>query len=212
MPRLQWKGDLLKPRVMFFDRGDEAGYRARAFAQKAFTLSLSEPEYIINFMGTAILPESVWGSAKIAALNFHPGPPEHPGIGCANWALYLNAREFGVTCHHIRNPVDSGPIVAVDRFPIVSGATVEDVIRRAHDQLLVLFYRIADQIITGAPLPASAEVWARKARTRRELNELATITDDMNAFEVDRRIRATSFGSWKPELLFRGRRWGLLGL
>lgn len=197
------------PTVLFLDRNDLAGQKARAIAGRTFTLCASEPGYLLNFMGEAILLKAIWGSAKIAALNFHPGPPEYPGRGSANWALYDNAREFGVTCHHIIDPVDAGPIVSVRRFPIHLTDTVETLVHRAHDELLILFYEIIDTILTQTPLPQSREVWRGAARTRKQLNELAACTVDMDEFEVERRIRATSYLEWQPELLFRGRRWKL---
>lgn len=167
-------------------------------------------DYILNVMGETILPESLLCRARIAALNFHPGPPNYPGRGCVNFALYDNARQFGVTCHRMVEKVDAGPIVMVRRFPIWECDTVKTVLERTHTELLRLFYEIVDYIHYGGHPPVSlGDRWTRKPYTRADLNKLATITVDMDELEIERRIRATSYKQWKPEMLFRGKRWEL---
>jgi hypothetical protein len=39
------------------------------------------------------------GRAAIAAVNFHPGPPNYRGTGCVNFALYDGADAYGCTSH-----------------------------------------------------------------------------------------------------------------
>ena len=55
-----------------------------------------------------------------------------------------------------------------------------------------------EKILKGEELPVSKEKWTRKPFTRKELNELAEITPDMDNEEVKKRIRATSFKDWQP--------------
>ena len=166
-------------------------------------------DYILNVMGEGILPESLLSRAKIAALNFHPGPPEYPGRGCVNFALYDNARTFGATCHHMIGAVDAGTVVEFQVFPIYPTDTVETVLQRTHATVLHLFYYVMELILEGAELPVSPLQWTRKPTTRADLNKLATITADMDELEIEHRIRATSYKQWKPEMLFRGKRWEL---
>ena len=65
-----------------------------------------------------VVPEWLLRKAKIAAINFHPASPDYPGIGCRNFALYENAKEYGVTCHHMSATIDTGSIIEIKRFPI----------------------------------------------------------------------------------------------
>ena len=171
--------------------------------------STLEWDYIFNVMGETILSESLLKRARIAALNFHPGPPEYPGRGCVNFALYENARTYGATCHHMIEAVDAGTVVEFQVFSIYPTDTVETVLQRTHETVLHLFYYVMELILEGAELPASPLQWTRKPYTRADLNKLATITPDMDELEIERRIRATSYKQWKPEMLFRGRRWEL---
>ncbi len=55
-----------------------------------------EGDYIISFLSRWVVPEEILKHARKAAINFHPASPEYPGIGCNNFALYENAKEYGV--------------------------------------------------------------------------------------------------------------------
>lgn len=155
-------------------------------------------DYIISFLSYWIVPDYLLKRAKIAAINFHPASPDYPGTGCYNFALYDRASEYGAMCHHMQPEVDAGDIIAVKRFPIYQNDDIETLIERTYDNLIVLFYEVMSEILNGNELPASKECWKKKATTRKELNELATITPDMDKFEIEKRVIATTYGNWKP--------------
>ena len=157
-----------------------------------------EGDYIISFLSSWIIPGCILKRAKIAAINFHPASPDYPGIGCYNFALYDRATEYGAMCHHMEPEVDAGDIIAVRRFPVYQADSVETLIERTYDNLIVLFYEIMAKILSGQELPKSKERWKKRATTREELDKLATITPDMNELEVHRRVVATTYGEWKP--------------
>jgi methionyl-tRNA formyltransferase len=131
--------------------------------------------------------------ASSAAINFHPGSPEYPGIGCTNFAIYNGEKDYGVTCHYMKGSVDTGNIIAVKRFPIAKEDTVFGVTQHCYQLIETMFYEIMDCILQGNPLPVSTEQWKRKPYTRKELNELCYISPDMPAEEVERRIKATTY-------------------
>ena len=60
-----------------------------------------EGDYIVSYLSRWVVPDALLKRARKAAINFHPASPEYPGIGCNNFALYENASEYGVTCHHM---------------------------------------------------------------------------------------------------------------
>lgn len=150
-------------------------------------------DYIISFLSPFILSQDILDRAYKAAINFHPGPPEYPGIGCTNFAIYDEVNEFGITCHHMARSVDTGPIIDVRRFPVTINDSVLDLTLRCYDQILECFEHILDFISSGRDIPVSSENWTRQPYTRRELNELCRIDCDMPEREVNRRIRATVF-------------------
>ncbi len=163
-----------------------------------------EGEYIISYLSRWVVPECLLQKARFAAINFHPASPDYPGIGCNNFALYDNTREYGVTCHHMSSRVDTGAIIAVKRFPVFPTDNVATILLRTYDYQLVLFYEIATLILEERELPVSEELWTRKPYSRKEFNELGRITPDMTREEIAKRVRATTFGVWKPTLELHG--------
>jgi len=166
-------------------------------------------EYIISYLSRWIVPADILGRAGKAALNFHPAPPEYPGFGPVNWALYTGAREYGVTCHHMAARVDSGDIVDTMAVAIRPDDTVASLLDRAHVHQLGMFYYIMRLITIGRDLPRSDKKWNSNKRTRRDLDKLATLTPGMPEQEMQRRIRATSYGSWQPKIKICGREYRL---
>lgn len=167
-------------------------------------------DYIISFLSAWVIPQAILSSARKAAINFHPAPPEYPGIGCYNFALYDEANEFGVICHRMAAKVDSGSIVKVVRFPLFPTDSVESLKDRTMAYLLTLFYEIGALIAQGQELPLSPEVWQRQPYTRKELDALCRITPDMPEDEIRRRIRATFYPGYPgPYVELAGHRFAV---
>ena len=154
-----------------------------------------EGDFIISYLSQWIIPGPLLEKARVAAINLHPGPPEYPGIGCTNFAVYNEEKDFGITCHHMMSRVDSGTIIAVRRFPIWPGDTVYSITQRCYLEILRLFYELVDMLLKGHELPVSGESWKRKPYTRKQLNELCELTADMSQKEIDRRVKATTYGN-----------------
>jgi len=167
-------------------------------------ISWWDGDYIISYLSRWVVPEYLIRKAKVAAINFHAASPDYPGIGCYNFALYEEANEYGVTCHYMANKVDTGKIIAVKRFPIFMSDDVASLILRTYDFQLVLFYEIMSKIIKNEPLPSSEESWSKKPFTRKQFNQLGIINLSMTDEEVTRRVRATSYGLFKPTIEIAG--------
>lgn len=160
-------------------------------------------DLIISFRACWVIPPEMLERASFAAINFHPGPPEYPGIGCVNFALYEEANTYGVTCHHMEAEVDRGRIIAVQRFAITPDDDVASLLERAYQHQFKQLEAVLAALGDGE-LPHSDEHWPRRPYTRRELNELSRVTPDMTSDEVRRRVRATTFGRWKPTVEVAG--------
>ena len=150
-------------------------------------------DFIMSYLCPLIVPQDLLDHAEIAAINFHPGPPQYPGVGCTNFAVYNEETEFGVTCHHMAAQVDTGSIIAVRRFPLFPNDSVYALTQRCYAHIFTLFCDILGVVLEGEQLPQSEEVWTRAPYKRSELDELCRITPDMSAAEAERRIRAVSF-------------------
>jgi len=150
-------------------------------------------DIVISYLSPWIIPANVLKQAKTSAINFHPGPPEYPGIGCTNFAIYEDAKTFGVTCHHMEPAVDTGKVIATSRFPISKNDTVYALTQRCYQHIFDLFNQVMTVILEKKPLPVSSEHWTRKPFKRSELNDLCRLTKDMSPEEMARRIRAVTF-------------------
>lgn len=197
-------------RVLFLSKKENAfAQRAADFIQKNFSDPVifsgdrmeALPEHVLNwkgdlmisFISSWVFPKQLLENASYAAINFHPGSPEYPGIGCTNFAVYNNEKEYGVTCHHMKAAVDSGNIIAVKRFPLKKDDTVYEVTQHCYHLIEEMFYEIMNCILQSRSLPISTENWRRKPYTRKQLNELCEIKADMSEEEIERRIKATTY-------------------
>ena len=153
-------------------------------------------DYLISYLSPWIVPAALLARARVAAINFHPGPPEYPGIGCTNFAIYEGADIYGASAHHMAEQVDAGPLIRVARFPVHETDTVWSLTQRAYAHLAVVFYDVADCLLADRPLPQSPERWTRRPFRRAELDALCRLTPDMSDEEIRRRVRATAFPSY----------------
>lgn len=150
-------------------------------------------ELMISFISSWIYPAELLNSAKVAAINFHPGSPEYPGTGCTNFAVYNGETEYGITCHHMNAAVDSGNIIQVKRFPLSEKDTVYAITQHCYQLIEESFYEILQLILNGQSLPVTNDTWKRKPYTRKQLDDLCHIRPDMSEDEIKRRIKATTY-------------------
>ena len=161
---------------------------------------------ILSYRGRWILPAGVIERTG-ACLNVHPGPPEWRGVGCVNQALFADVSTYGATAHYVDKRLDSGRIVEVQRFEVFPKDTVASLLERTYAHMLPMAMRIIDTLALGR-LPAfSSDLWSGPLWTRKQLNELSTITLGMSDDEVARRVRATTFGNWRPTLRVGDKRY-----
>jgi len=149
-------------------------------------------DFIISYLSPWIIQEHTLKNVK-KAINFHPGTPKYGGIGCYNFAIYNEEKEYGILCHEIEKKIDSGKIIKVKMFPITLKETVLSLKEKSMENLLDLFYEIIDLVKKGEELPTSDKQWEKKPYTRKELQALCRITPEMSEKEKIKRIRATFY-------------------
>lgn len=86
------------------------------------------PGRLVSFYTDVIVPRRYLDAMSLEPVNIHPAPPEYPGRRALEFALRDGVAGYGVTAHIMTLPVDSGPILTVQRFPITRGMT-EDALR-----------------------------------------------------------------------------------
>ena len=166
------------------------GDSANPFPAKATKVNY---DLLISYISPWIVPKAVLDKTKRWNINFHPGPPEYPGIGCFNFAIFDSAKQFGATAHIMEPKVDTGGIIGVNRFPITDSENVETLSIKTYEAQLTIFKYVIHFLVTNDCLPDCDETWKRKPYKRSELEELATIKPDMSEEEINNKIRATYY-------------------
>lgn len=123
-------------------------------------------DFLLNFLSAPRVRSSELAKFK-TAINFHPAPPEYPGVGSASLALYDKRTEHGATAHLMDPLFDHGEIVRVRRFPIrETGYTA--LWNRSIDECLKLFQEIVRDISHGVPIVPMNIPWERNSYSRKE--------------------------------------------
>ena len=161
---------------------------------------------LIGFVTPVIVPLRILEALGYGAYNFHPGPPNYPGWAPSHFAAYDGAREFGATAHHMSERVDSGPIIGVDLFDMPDGGVVA-LEAAAFARLARLFWLLSKALATDpTPMAPVAAQWSGRKGTKRRCAELCTMTPDLGADEIHRRVAAFGGGylGVVPQLLIHG--------
>jgi methionyl-tRNA formyltransferase len=164
-------------------------------------------DYIFSYLSPWIIPNSLIERAEKGAINWHPGPPEYPGIGCTNFAIYNNEKNFGITCHYMLKKVDTGKIIEVKRFNVLENDSVYSITQKCYSLILKSFYQITEKILTAKPMPISDEDWKRKPLTRKELHSLCEIKLEMSKGEIENRIKSTTYDNAWAFVVIKGKKF-----
>ncbi len=166
------------------------------------SFNLPSLKLVISFLSPWIVPASVLEKAELA-INFHPGSCDYPGTGCYNFALYEGAEKFGAVCHHMLPRVDTGAVIAETLFPVFPHDTVETLKLRTMVTMLEMLHVQLARYASGEPFAHHHRQWTRPAFTRRQLNALCEITENMPPQEKQRRIRATTYPGYPGPYLLK---------
>lgn len=141
-----------------------------------------------------IVPAEILGRFAGPSYNIHPGPPEYPGRFPSVFALYDGAAKFGTTLHEMTPRVDSGAIVAVDRFAIPAAADRAGLEVLSFTSVLRLLADLCPDLVRPEPLPHAAEAWSGRASRQSDFEALCRLPADVDAAEFARRYRAVGEG------------------
>jgi methionyl-tRNA formyltransferase len=168
-------------------------------------------DYIFCFKSYYILKKNLLKRVKIAAINFHPGPPEYRGTGCVNYAIYENAKFYGCTAHLMSEKIDNGKIIDVKKFILKKNATVDEVIKQTNNAMTMQAFFVIKKILQNS-LNLESLIkenkhykWSNKIKTAKNLNKFYKININLKKREFDNKIRATCYKNFKPYILLHGK-------
>ncbi len=163
-------------------------------------------DYIFCFRNYFILKKNIIEKAKFAAINFHPGTPKYRGIGCINYALYNNEKNYGSTAHLINEKIDNGPIIDVKNFKITKKMNLDDCLKKTHE----IMYKQAMQIFKKLnKLNGEKELktlikknknikWNKKIKNRKKLDLFYKINLNHSKSKIEKKIKATYIKNFYP--------------
>jgi methionyl-tRNA formyltransferase len=171
-------------------------------------------DYIFCFRSLLVLPTWLIAKAKIAAINFHPGPVEYPGSGCINFALFDGVKQYGVTAHVMNEKVDNGPVLECRRFPVLPLDSVDTLLARTHLKLVDLFFDVVTDLVIGGKDSlinkinnSSNESWRGAATKIKDLEKLSVVPVDISEDALKRLIKATYTEKFPPYINIFGFRF-----
>lgn len=168
-------------------------------------------DYIFSFRSLLILPDSVIKNAKVAAINFHPGPPKYRGVGCLNYAIFNDEKYYGVTAHLMNKHIDYGEIVKSNKFKIPSG-NLEKILNLTHKKLYILAREIilkikSDKNFINSSIKNNKEKWSKKIKTKNQLDKFYIVNKNISKKKLNKKLRATITKKFKPYLKIHNRKF-----
>ncbi len=157
-------------------------------------------DIIISYLSPWIVNEKILKKTKLFNINFHPGPPKYPGIGCFNFAILNNERKYGVTMHLMSKKVDTGRIIKVKYFSS-KNISLLNLIDKSYDQMIKLFVEEMNKFFKKKKFNFSQEVWLRKAYKRSQLNNLCKLSLKMSPKKFYQTIKAVYHPNYSPPYL-----------
>ena len=173
----------------------------------------NEFDYIFCFRSFYILKEDLLKNVKNFAINFHPGPPKYRGIGSYNFALFDNEKKYGCTAHIINNSnVDNGPILKCKHFKIPKNRTLDNLIRKTHNELYILAVEIItslykDRFNKNVFIKKNKYKWSKKLYLKRDLDKLFEIKCSVGKKDFKRNVMAINYKKFKPFIILHNKKF-----
>jgi len=154
-------------------------------------------DFIFSYRNYWLLPKSLLDSAKILAINFHPGTPDFPGSGSYSWAIYQKAKKFGITVHIMNERFDNGTILKIYEFDIFDGLNVNQLIEMSKEFSVDAFGSYIKHIsiqnyssILDIANYKSPYSWSLNIRKIKDLDRMRRISTNLNEEEIELRRKA----------------------
>jgi folate-dependent phosphoribosylglycinamide formyltransferase PurN len=149
---------------------------------------------LIGFCTPVIVSKSILNALEGPAYNFHPGPPNFPGLFPACFAIYSCARRFGVTAHEMYENVDEGPVVGVEWVDIPLDIDRIHLEAKSHQLIMQLFERLVPEMVKGVPLTHTEDQWSGYVTRKKDFETICEVPCDISLAELELRYRAVGQG------------------
>ena len=121
-----------------------------------------DPHVIFNTAFLQLYKAPVLSIPKLGCINFHPGPlPRYGGSNGWVWAIINGETEYGVTFHYMEEKIDTGHIVAIEKFNIEENETGLSLLMKCYDHGAALFKKKLKSILDGTAVSVPQDLSKR---------------------------------------------------
>lgn len=164
-------------------------------------------DVIVSYLSPWVLNNKILKKTNMYNINFHPGSPKYPGIGCFNFAILKNEKKYGVTMHLMNKKVDSGKIIKVKYFSS-KNLSLLNLINKSYAHMYKLFVQEMNYFFKNKNFKFSKEKWKRKAYRRIDLNNLCKLSLKMGRKKFIQRLKAVYHPDYPPPyFLIKGKKF-----
>lgn len=159
-------------------------------------------DYIICFRSKIILTKKILSKAKIAAINFHPGPPEFRGMGGLNFALFNNVKKYGCTAHIMDEKIDHGPIINTLYFNIGKKNNLADVLKKTQKKSFDQCKKILSGLVNEKNYlkknlkDNEKKEWSDHLFTKKKLNKFYFVDTKISKDTFLKKLRASNINNF----------------
>jgi methionyl-tRNA formyltransferase/LmbE family N-acetylglucosaminyl deacetylase len=108
------------------------------------------PDLIVVVGFSQIIPKALLELPTLGVVGFHSAPlPDRRGCSPLIWAMVDGLTETGVTMFFMGEGIDTGDIIAVERFPIEASDYSVDILRKADTATVSLLHQHLDGLLDG---------------------------------------------------------------
>lgn len=165
--------------------------------------SLDDLDYIVSVQYHQILKQEHLNKASKLAINLHMAPlPEYRGCNQFSYAIIDQKNYFGTTLHVMNEKIDSGDILAENRFEISSEIRLKELYDLTVFKSIELFSNELPAILSGnyKRTPQNTLIAERgtSLHQRKDIDKLKNIDLSWDKEKIERYIRATNMPGFEP--------------
>ena len=137
-------------------------------SKEADTIRGWAPELLVLVGYTQIIRRELIDAAPLGAINLHGGRlPEYRGASVLNWQIINGETEGGVSIIQVDEGVDTGDVLAEERFGIGPDDTIRDVLRRSLEIFPPMLVRVLKEMESGTLTrttqnPKAGRTWPKR--------------------------------------------------
>ncbi|WP_276204427.1 formyltransferase family protein, partial [Enhygromyxa salina] len=192
---------LVSPEAELRRWAEGQGLRAVPFSRELATeLAELRFDYLFSIANLRILPAELLGLPKRLPINFHDGPlPRHAGLFATSWAILAGESEHGVSWHVMSEEADVGDILVQRRVAMAPGITAHELDVACFDAGIESFSELVEQLAAGTATRHPQRLELRSYHGKYDGPPRGGLLSwRAPAAELDALVRATSFGSRRP--------------